>query len=320
VIDVKQELNSLRIDRAQAPPRPKRRLLRWLPLGLVLLVAMGSWRFWIAAKTAEPVAAVGPAAPPPLPAGPIPLLTAAGYLVPRTKAVISAKIQGRLSELVVEEGSYLPRGGLIARLESGDYRAQLLRANAGVLRATAELEEHRRLARVALALSAEQLLSRDALEAAQSRVSVAEAGLAEAQADVALAEANLEKTEIKAPFAGVVIRKMAEVGESVAPIPPGLNLSASSGAIVALADVKTLEVEADVSESSVAKLKVNQPAEVTVEAFPERRYRGTLRQLVPTADRTKATVQVKVTILDPDPQLKPEMSAKVTFLAANTTK
>ena len=107
---------------------------------------------------------------------------------------------------------------------------------------------------------------------------------------------------------------MAEVGESVAPIPPGVNISTSSGAIVALADLATLEVEADVAEANVAKVANGQPAEVTVEAIPDRRYKAVLRQVIPTADRTKATVQVKVTILDKDKDLKPEMSAKVTFL------
>jgi RND family efflux transporter MFP subunit len=142
---------------------------------------------------------------------------------------------------------------------------------------------------------------------------VNEAAVSLARADVAYAEAQLANTVIRAPFAGTVVKKMAEVGESVAPIPPGVNISTSSGAIVALADLDTLEVEADVSESNVAKLSPDQPAEVTVEAFPDRRYRAVLRQVIPTADRTKATVQVKVTILDKDAQLKPEMSAKVTF-------
>ena len=119
---------------------------------------------------------------------------------------------------------------------------------------------------------------------------------------------------IRAPFGGVVVKKMAEVGESVAPIPPGVNISTSSGAIVALADLATLEVEADVAEANVAKVANGQPAEVTVEAIPDRRYKAVLRQVIPTADRTKATVQVKVTILDKDKDLKPEMSAKVTFL------
>jgi RND family efflux transporter MFP subunit len=93
-----------------------------------------------------------------------------------------------------------------------------------------------------------------------------------------------------------------------------VNLSTSSGAVVALADLDTLEVEVDVAEANVAKLRPSQPAEVTVEAFPERRYRAELRQIIPTADRTKATVTVRVTILDRDANLKPEMSAKATFL------
>ena len=113
---------------------------------------------------------------------------------------------------------------------------------------------------------------------------------------------------------------MAEVGESVAPIPPGVNISTSSGAIVALADLATLEVEADVAEANVARVGNGQPAEVTVEAIPDRRYKAVLRQVIPTADRTKATVMVKVTILDKDKDLKPEMSAKVTFLEPEKKK
>ncbi|HXE81315.1 MAG TPA: efflux RND transporter periplasmic adaptor subunit, partial [Vicinamibacterales bacterium] len=166
-------------------------------------------------------------------------------------------------------------------------------------------------------------------EAAKSRVALAEAALAQARADAArahaaraqaeadvrVAEAQLQNTVIRAPFAGTVVRKMAEVGESVAPIPPGVNISTASGAIVALADLATLEMEADVSEANVARLSEGQPAEVTVEAFPDRRYRAVLRQIIPTADRTKATVLTKVTLVDKDQDLKPEMSAKVTFLA-----
>jgi len=125
---------------------------------------------------------------------------------------------------------------------------------------------------------------------------------------------RIANTQITAPFTGVVVKKMAEVGESVAPIPPGVNISTASGAIVALADLDTLEVEADVAEANVARLHSDQPAEVAVEAFPDRRFRAVLRQVIPTADRTRATVQVKVTILDKDPGLKPEMNAKVNFL------
>ena len=232
----------------------------------------------------------------------------------RRKAVVSAKIQGRLAELRVEEGSRVRDGEVIARLESADYEAQVERARAAVQRAEADLAENERQLRLAEELTRENVLAADQRDAAKSRVQIATAMLAQARADRQFAQASYDNTIIKAPFSGVVVKKMAEVGESVAPIPPGVNLSTSSGAIVALADLDTLEVEADVSESNVARLGPDQPAQVTVEAFPDRDYRAVLRQVIPTADRTKATVQVKVTILDKDKDLKPEMSAKVTFL------
>jgi len=243
-----------------------------------------------------------------------PILTASGYVVARRKAVVSAKIQGRLSWLGVEEGSEVRDGQVIARLESIDYEAQVARARAAVLRAEADLSEAERQLRVADRLMKDSVLAVDERDATASRVKVAFAQLAQAKADLAFSEAQLANTQIRAPFSGVVVKKMAEVGESVAPIPPGVNISTASGAIVALADLATLEVEADVAESNVAKVANGQPAEVTVEAIPDRRYKAVLRQVIPTADRTKATVMVKVTILEKDKDLKPEMSAKVTFL------
>ena len=149
-----------------------------------------------------------------------------------------------------------------------------------------------------------------------SRARLAEAVLAQSRASLALSQANYQNTIIRAPFSGVVLKKMAEVGESVAPIPPGVNISTSSGAIVALADMNSLELEADIGESSVAQLHAGQPAEISVQAFPERNYRATLRQIIPTADRTKATITVRVNIIGQDRDLKPEMSARVTFLEA----
>lgn len=245
--------------------------------------------------------------------GGAPLLTASGYIVARRKAVVSAKIQGRLSSLRVEEGSRVREGEIIARLEDRDYLAQVERSEAAVQRAQADLAEAQRQARVAEGLTKQQIGTRDTLDAAVSRVSVAEAAVRQAKADVEFYRAVLANTEIRAPFSGTVVKKMAEVGESVAPIPPGVNISTASGAIVALADLDTLEVEVDVAESNVAKLGPDQPAEVSAEAFPDRKYKGRLRQVIPTADRTKATVQVKVTILDKDKDLKPEMSARVQF-------
>jgi RND family efflux transporter MFP subunit len=271
VTDLKGELASLKIDRTRSGASPWRwPLLLLLPVvaGLLVLYGLRARQAFSAVEVETTTVAVSRQVE--ASAG-TPILTASGYVVARRKAVVSAKIQGRLSQLRVEEGSVVREGETLARLESIDYEAQVTRSRA-------------------------------------------EAQRAQSQADLSFAEAQLHNTVIRAPFSGVVVKKMAEVGESVAPIPPGVNISTSSGAIVALADLETLEVEADVAEANVAKVGGGQPAEVTVEAIPDRRYKAVLRQVIPTADRTKATVMVKVTILDKDKDLKPEMSAKVTFL------
>jgi RND family efflux transporter MFP subunit len=342
VNELKNELASLRLDDEPAPSRKG----LWIGLTVVVAVialAVLGWRARIAfaatevdtvAPTVERIGGSGQAG--------TPLLTASGYVVARRKAVVSAKIQGRLADLRVEEGSRVRENEILARLESDDYEAQVARsraqvqqaqaqiasAQASIRRAEADLAEARRQVGVNERLSKEEILPKDTLDASRSRVAVLEAAIGQAhadeqrataaltqsQADLRYAEALLQNTVIRAPFAGIVVKKMAEVGESVAPIPPGVNLSTSSGAIVALADLDTLEVEVDVAEANVAKLTGGQAAEVVVEAFPEKRYKAELRQVIPTADRTKATVMVKVTILDKDPNLKPEMSAKATFL------
>jgi HlyD family secretion protein len=314
VTDLKGELASLKIDRTRSGASPWRwPLLLLLPVVAVLLVLYGlrARQAFSAIEVETTTVAVSRNVE--ASAG-TPILTASGYVVARRKAVVSAKIQGRLSALRVEEGSVVRAGETLARLESIDYEAQVTRSRAAVLRAEADLAENRRQLRLADDMAKQKVISDDQREAAASRVKIAEAQLAQANADLSFAEAQLQNTVIRAPFSGVVVKKMAEVGESVAPIPPGVNISTSSGAIVALADLETLEVEADVAEANVAKVGSGQPAEVTVEAIPDRRYKAVLRQVIPTADRTKATVMVKVTILDKDKDLKPEMSAKVTFL------
>lgn len=313
--DLKGELASLKIDRTPPPGNPWRRsLLLFVPAVLGLLVLYGlRARQALGAPEVTTVAARVEAWEQSAAAG-TPLLTASGYVVARRKAVVSAKIQGRLASLRVEEGSRVREGDVIARLEDADFLASVERARAAVQRAEADLGENRRQLALAERLAAENVLAVDQRDAAVSRVRLAEAALAQAKADLVFSGAQFQNTVIRAPFTGVVVKKMAEVGESVAPIPPGVNISTASGAIVALADLDTLEVEADVAEANVAKLGDAQPAEATVEAFPGQRYKAVLRQVIPTADRTKATVQVKVTILDKDRNLKPEMSAKVTFL------
>jgi RND family efflux transporter MFP subunit len=311
--DLKNDLASLRIDRKQKPPAWR----RWVVL-LLVLACFGSggytlWRVRDSLAVTE-VEVVRPQVLRPGEAGSrLPILTATGYIVARKKAVVSAKIQGRLGDLKVEEGSKVAEGDVIARLESSDYEAQVERAKAGVERNEAELEESQRQLRLAEGLNKTGVESQDALDAARSKTKVAEAALKQSRADLGVFEAYYQNTFIRAPFSGVVIKKMAEVGESVAPIPPGVNVSTSSGAIVALVDMSTLEMEADVNESYISKLKPDQPAEVVVEALPDKKFKSALRQIIPSADRTKATVLVKVTLIEKDENLKPEMSAKVTF-------
>jgi RND family efflux transporter MFP subunit len=339
--DLKQDLASLRLD--DEPPKSRRGL--WIGLIVLVVLAVTAAIAWRASATlrAMEVETVTPSIEQSGPsAAGTPILTASGYIVARREAVVSSKIQGRLSELRVEEGSVVKDGDVLARLESTDYianveraralvqqaEAAIVSAQAQVQRAQADLAEARRQLGVNEKLSADKLVPVDTLDAARSRVKLTEAALAQARADeqraeaqrqqaradLEVSEAQLANTVIRAPFAGTVVRKMAEVGESVAPIPPGVNISTASGAIVALADLATLEMEADVSESNVARLDEGQPAEVTVEAFPDRKFKSVLRQVIPTADRTKATVLTKVTLLEKDEDLKPEMSAKVTFL------
>jgi RND family efflux transporter MFP subunit len=321
VTDLKGDLATLKIDRAKPARSPWRwPLIFFIPV-IAVLAALYGLRLQqaLAAPEVETTVAAVSRGTEDAAAG-TPILTASGYVVARRKAVVSSKIQGRLAELRVEEGSRVRQGEVFARLESTDYEASVTRAAAAVKRAEADLAENRRQLALSERLVKDKVVSDDTVDAARSRVRIAEAQLAQNEADLRFAEASLANTLIRAPFTGVVVKKMAEVGESVAPIPPGVNISTASGAIVALADLDTLEVEADVAEANVAKLGQNQPAEASVEAFPDRKYKSVLRQIIPTADRTKATVQVKVTILDKDKDLKPEMSAKVTFLEPEKAK
>jgi RND family efflux transporter MFP subunit len=318
--DLKEELASLRIERDR-PPRRWGKTVGWLLL-LVVIVA-GALYYVLANPSMGPLAAFGAVEVETTqasvqnsggPGGGTPILTASGYLVARKQSVISSKIQGRLSELRVEEGSVVRGGEVIARLEDADSVAAIAKAKADIEYAKADLAEMQRQARLQQGLFKDKVVSQDALDAADAKVRLAQATVAQDEANLKVQESLLEFTNIRAPFDGVVIKKMTEVGESVAPIPPGVNVSTSSGAIVAIADMNSLEAEVDVNESNVAQLGPNQPATISVQAIPNHPYDGRLRQIIPTADRTKATVTVKVSILDKDKYLKPEMSCNVTFL------
>ena len=256
-------------------------------------------------------------------------VVANGYVVARTKAAVSAKIPGRLAMLSVSEGSVVQRGEVIARLDNADYTAAVGQAEAEVSSARATLIEtqsdrdqaQRELVRVRdVRAQNPNLVSPQEVENAESRVQQADARVSAqssrvdaAAAGLRVAHANLENTYIRAPFSGTVLRKEAEVGEVVAPSVGG---GLTRGAVVTMADLATLEVEVDVNEAYIARIQGGQEARITLDAYPDTAFRGTVRQVVPTADRQRATVQVKVTIVDRDPRILTEMGAKVEFLQA----
>jgi len=239
-------------------------------------------------------------------------ISANGYVVARTKASVSAKIPGRMEYLGVREGSEVKRGEIIARLESGDYQAALNAARATVAETEAQLVQARRDVDRARRLRQDQVISDVEVENVTTRLKVLEAQLGAARAQRELAAANLENTRVRAPFDGTVLRKDAEVGEIVSPSSAGGGFTRT--AIVTMADLGTLEVEVDVNEAYIAQIHNEQPARIILDAYPDTSFTGTVRQVVPTADRQKATVLVKVSILDRDPRILPEMGAKVIFL------
>ena len=244
-------------------------------------------------------------------------ISANGYVVARTKASVSAKIAGRLAYLGVHEGSRVKRGEVIARIESDAYAATSDAARADIARIEVDMTQARRDLERARALSTQQVLSTRDLEDAQTRVDATNAQLNVAKAQLKVAQANLENTNVRAPFDGTVLRRDAEVGEIVAPSAAGGGLTRT--AIITMADLATLEVEVDVNEAYIAQIHNGQNARVTLDAYPDTSFRANVRQIVPTADRQKATVLVKVSILDRDPRILSEMGAKVVFLREEAT-
>jgi HlyD family secretion protein len=322
------DLSKLRINR-DAPSAPERRALtRNLILFIVALIVVAATVAMMRARAVPQVqvltvsASTGSGG-----AGGATSVTANGYVAARTKASVSAKIAGRLAYLGVSEGSLVRQGDVIARLDNADYQAAVSQAQANVASADASIIEARadrdQLAREASRLAEirtrnANLISQQDVEAATSRSAQAEARLnasvarkRSAEAALRMAEANMDNTIIRAPFSGTVLRKDAEVGEVVAPSVGG---GLTRGAVVTLADLQTLEVEVDVNEAYIARIRGGAPTRITLDAYPDTTFRGVVRQVVPTADRQRATVQVKVSILDHDARILPEMGAKVDFL------
>jgi len=259
------------------------------------------------------------------------LLNASGYVVAQRKAAVAAKTTGRLEWLGVEEGSRVTEGQVIARLENRDLEAVVRQNEAAVQSAKATLEQVRaELADADHAFRRQMVLLKQGI-VAQADYDVAEARYKRAVAGVAGSEAgirtaasalqgakvNLDYSLIRAPFDAVVLTKNADVGDIITPLGAAANAKA---AVVTIADLASVQVEADVSESNLAQVKQGQPCEITLDALPNARFRGAVYTIVPTADRTKASVLVKIRFIDKDSRILPEMSAKVAFLGREATR
>src|SRR3954464_5450058 len=254
------------------------------------------------------------------------LLNAAGYVVAQRKAAVASKATGRLEWLGVREGSRVKENEVVARLESRDVAATMQQAAASIKVAQANLEqgqaelnEAERSFNRSRDLLAKNFVSQAAHDTAVSRYEKAKSAITGYRASIAVAQANyraaqvaVEQTLIRAPFEGVVLTKNANVGDVITPFSSALG---SQAAVVTMADMSTLEVEADVSESNLAKIKTEQPCEIQLDALPDVRFRGRLLRMVPTVDRAKATVMAKIRFTELDSRVLPEMSAKVSFLS-----
>ena len=327
------DLSRLRINRDAPPPGVKKAVLRNLVLLLMLaaLVAAGMWYMRARAVPVVQVAVVGAPVGPGAQSAGVTSVTANGYVVARTKASVSAKAAGRLAYLGVSEGSFVREGVVIARLDNAEFQAGIAQAEANVatadaalIEATADRDQAVREANRLRDVRSQNasLVSQQEVDAAASRAAQAEARVNASSARRRSADASLkfalatnENTIIRAPFTGTVLRKDAEVGEVVAPSVGG---GLTRGAVVTMADLATLEVEVDVNEAYIARITKGLKARITLDAYPDTSFRGAVRQVVPTADRQRATVQVKVSILERDSRILPEMGAKVDFLQAES--
>jgi len=239
------------------------------------------------------------------------VLTASGYVVAQRKAAVASKGMGRLVFLGVVEGDKVSTDQVIARLEDSDIKAQLAQAQANLKLNQAELKDAENNFKRQQTLLASGATSQMEVDAAESRYNRVVASIEVAKAQVLAAEVAMENTLIRAPFNGTVLTKNADVGEVVAPLGAGANAKA---AVVTIADMNSLQVEADVSESNIEKILPNQDCQISLDAYPGHNYAGYVSKIVPTADRSKATVMVKIGFKEYDSRVLPEMSAKVLFL------
>lgn len=316
-------------DDAGAPARPRHTTRRWLiaaMLGTVAAIGGGQWFLLGKSATPSPATAEAPPVEVAAPAVVGSQLDASGYVVARRRATVSAKVTGKVTEVMIEEGRRVESGEIIARLDDSNYRAAVEQASAHVAEAEANLvaaetafadsqpifkrNEQQQAAGVISAQAfdtakATYHSSRTALTVAQRRVDSAQAGLS-------MARRNLDDTVIRAPFSGVVTEKAAQLGEIVSPMSAGGGFTRTG--IGTIVDMDSLEVEVDVSESFINRVHARQPVIVKLNAYSDWTIPGEVIATIPTADRAKATVKVRIALGKKDARVLPEMGARVSFL------
>lgn len=321
-----EDLTKLRIDKSIAGVSSSRRRKALYPVVFIIVAGLIA-AFYFKGKAIEVEAANVSEI---YPSQTFTLLNASGYVVAQRKAAVASKTTGRIISISVEEGNQVKKGDIIARLENEDVSALREQASAnldvsraGLEQANAEKHDAEGNFNRYKELLKSELVSRNEYDSAEARYKKAVAAVAEAEASVKAnkaalnsAEVSVEYTLIRAPFDAVVLTKNADIGDIITPLGAAANAKA---AVVTIADMSSLLVEADVSESNLKYVKSGQPCEIHLDAFQELRFRGEVHMIVPTADRSKASVMIKVKFLDNNSRILPEMSARVALLQRPVT-
>jgi RND family efflux transporter MFP subunit len=321
-------LKELRIDRKAAPSAPPSRHGLWIAAILVLLLALGlgSWglfgRGQASAVTTAPVVAIAAGS------SSASVLDASGYVVARRMATVSAKITGKVREVLIEEGMRVEQGQVMATLDPIDadaqrqlYASQLNAARSQVANMQAQLRQAEADAQRQQVLVAQQLVSRSQYDQALSQRDALRAQLQSAQRNVvvadnqlSIADLDVDNTIVRAPFTGVVTAKAAQPGEIVSPLSAGGGYTRTG--IGTVVDMDSLEIEVDVGEAFIGRVKPGMPVDATLNAYPEWKIPAEVIAIIPSADRGKATVKVRVALKQKDPRIVPEMGVRVSFLEA----
>jgi RND family efflux transporter MFP subunit len=305
-------LESLKIERAPVRRRksgPSPVLLGAIGAGLIVLAAAG-WYFWpdgrvpvhVVTASAEGTGGAGAS------------LDASGYVVARRKATLSAKILGKVTEVNFEEGQKVKAGDIVARLDDSNYLAALQQAQAQARQAKAAFENTTPIYSRYQHLKQQGAISTDAVENQRLAYDNARTAYSVSQAQVAFAQSNLQDTLVRAPFDGVVTVKVAQVGEVVAPSAAGGGDTRTG--IVTIVDMDSLEVLVDVSENYIDRVQTGGATVIHLDAYPEWEIPGSVIAIIPTADQSKGTVEVRVAIKTRDARILPQMAARVGFLTA----